>query len=46
MERFEGPESPSSYGTGFARVTRNPDGFSWLRRAFMEQNVGLEELIA
>lgn len=45
MERFEGLESPSPYGTRLARVTRNPVGFSWLRRADMEQNAGLEDLL-
>src|SRR5262249_44280579 len=46
MERFEGSERPSSCGTGLAPATRNPVGFSWLRRAFMDQSAGLEELIA
>jgi hypothetical protein len=45
MERFEGPESPSPYGTRLARVIRNPVGFSWLREADMGQNAGLEELL-
>jgi hypothetical protein len=46
MERFEDLESPTFCGTGLAPVTRNPVGFSWLRRANVEQNAGLEELIA
>ena len=46
MERFEGLESHSPYGTRLARVTRNPVGLSWLWRADVEQDAGLEELIS
>ena len=43
---MRGSSGPSSCGTGLAPTTHNPDGFSWLWRANVEQSAGLEELLA